>query len=195
MELSKSSKHLRFLSPNTPKDANRHHLPNRSTPRPSRFPPTSKQVNNSSRHNPRHTKTIKNFSPQSVSHITVKKKMIYRFPISLAQATSVHNDDMPLPEIVHSKDLAEICWSRPKKPPSKEPESVTHSSKGSHYYQSKLKIWRRTWLWTNLSWRRSIRAYLHDLYSSLLSATLGKREQRHSLLNHVPLSQSSHSTE
>jgi hypothetical protein len=95
--------------PNTPKDANRHHLPNRSTPRPSRFPPTSKQVNNSSRHNPRHTKTIKNFSPQSVSHITVKKKMIYRFPSSLAQATSVHNDDMPLPEIVHSKDLAEIC--------------------------------------------------------------------------------------
>jgi hypothetical protein len=37
----------------------------------------------------------------------MKKKMIHIFPISLAKATSVYNDDMPLPEIVHSKDLAE----------------------------------------------------------------------------------------
>jgi hypothetical protein len=52
--------------------------------------PTSKQVDNSSRHNPKHTKTNKNVIPQNRSHITVRKEMIHRFPISLAQATSVH---------------------------------------------------------------------------------------------------------
>jgi len=34
------------------------------------------------------------------------KKVVHRFLIFLAQATSVHNDDMSLSEIVHSKDLA-----------------------------------------------------------------------------------------
>jgi hypothetical protein len=85
-------KHLRFLSFQTLKNVDWHHLPNRSTSRPSRLPPTSKQVDNSSRHNPRHTKTSKNVIPQSVSHITVKKKVVHRFLITLAQATSVHND-------------------------------------------------------------------------------------------------------
>jgi hypothetical protein len=56
----------------------------------------------------------------------VKKKMIHRFPISLVQATSVHNDDMPLPEIVHSKDLVKGYRPRKKKLPSKEPKSATH---------------------------------------------------------------------
>jgi len=110
-------KYLPWNSPNTPKDANRHHLPNCDIHRPFRLPPTSKQVNNSSQHNPRHTKTIKNISPQNVSYITVKKKTIHRFLISLANATSVHNDDMPLPEIVHSKDLAEGCRPRKKSRP------------------------------------------------------------------------------
>lgn len=49
---------------------------------------------------------IKNISPQNVSHITVKKKMVHKFFISLVQATSVHNDDMSLPEIVHSKIMS-----------------------------------------------------------------------------------------
>jgi hypothetical protein len=88
-----------------PKNVDLHHLPNCSTLQPSKLPPTGNQVDNSFRHNPRHTKTSKNVIPQSGSHITVKKKMVHRFPISLAQATFVHNDDMPLPEIVHSKDL------------------------------------------------------------------------------------------
>jgi hypothetical protein len=85
---------IKFLPSNTPKDANGHHLPNCSTLRPSRLPPTNKQVNNSSQHNSRHTKTIKNISPQIVSHIIVKKKMIHRFSISLAQVTSVHKQHL-----------------------------------------------------------------------------------------------------
>jgi hypothetical protein len=52
-----------------------------------------------------------------------------------------------------------------KKPPSKEPEPATHSSKGSVYLQSKPKSWRRTSSSTILSWKRPTRAYLHDFYS------------------------------
>jgi len=47
---------ISFL-PNTPKNEYWHHLPNRSTLRPSRIPPTGKQVDNSFRHNPRRTKS------------------------------------------------------------------------------------------------------------------------------------------
>jgi len=36
----------------------------------------------------------------------MKKKVVHRFPISFAQATSVHDDNMLLLETVHSKDLA-----------------------------------------------------------------------------------------
>jgi hypothetical protein len=47
----------------------------------------------------------------------VKKKMVHRFSIFLAQATSVHNDEMPLPEIVHGKDLAQGYRPRKKSRP------------------------------------------------------------------------------
>jgi hypothetical protein len=53
---------ISFL-PNTLQNADWHHLPNRSIHRPSRLPPTSKQVDNSFRHNPRHTKASKNVIP------------------------------------------------------------------------------------------------------------------------------------
>jgi hypothetical protein len=65
----------------------------------SKRPPTGKQADNFIRHNPRHTKTSKNVISQSGSHITVKKKVVYKFSISLAQVSSVHNDDMHFPEI------------------------------------------------------------------------------------------------
>jgi hypothetical protein len=77
-------------------------------------------------------KRLKILVHKSISHITVKKKMVHRFPISLAQATSVHNDDMPLPEIVHSKDLAEgnrpckkSCPQRSLTPPHTLPRETT----------------------------------------------------------------------
>jgi hypothetical protein len=35
----------------------------------------------------------------------VKKKMIHRFPVLLAHATSIHQNNMPLPEVIHCKDL------------------------------------------------------------------------------------------
>jgi hypothetical protein len=73
-----------YFLPNTPQNGNWHHLPNHNTHRPSRLPPASKQVDNSSRHNPRHTKTSKNVIPQSGSHITVKMKVVHRFSKDLA---------------------------------------------------------------------------------------------------------------
>jgi len=77
MKLSTSSKHLRFLSFHTPKNAYWHHLPNRNTHLPSRIPPTSKQIENSPRHNPRQTKSSEERIPQSGSHLTVKKEVVH----------------------------------------------------------------------------------------------------------------------
>jgi hypothetical protein len=57
----------------------------------------------------------KNVILQSGSHITVKKVVVHRSTISLAQAIYVHNDDMPLPEIVHCNNLASGCQPRKKK--------------------------------------------------------------------------------
>jgi len=63
--------------PLAPKQANRRHFPNYSAPWPSRGPPTSKQVDNLSVHDPRHPETIEERTPQSRSHIAVKKEMIH----------------------------------------------------------------------------------------------------------------------
>jgi hypothetical protein len=41
------------------------------------LPPTSKQVDNSSMHKPRHTKMSKNGIPLSGSHIALKKKVVH----------------------------------------------------------------------------------------------------------------------
>jgi hypothetical protein len=81
------------LLPNTPKNTNGYNLPNRRTPWPSSLPPTGKKVDNSTRHNPRHTKPRKNKIPQSGSHITVKKKVVHKFSISLAQVA--HKEQNP----------------------------------------------------------------------------------------------------
>jgi len=106
MKLSTSSKHLRFLSFHTPKNAYWHHLPNLSTPRPSIFSPIGKQVDNSSRHNPRQIKLSEERITQNGSHVPVKKKVVHWFHISLAQVASIHYDIMPLPKIIHDKDIA-----------------------------------------------------------------------------------------
>ena len=45
--------------PYTPEEAPRHHFPNHCTPRPAKGLPTIKQINNTSRRNPRHPKMTK----------------------------------------------------------------------------------------------------------------------------------------
>jgi hypothetical protein len=65
------------LPPNSPKKASGHHFSHRITPRPSSRPPICKQVNNPSRHNPKHPEAAKENTPQSRSHITMKKKMVH----------------------------------------------------------------------------------------------------------------------
>jgi hypothetical protein len=76
----------------------------------------------------------------------MKKKMIHIFPISLAKATSVYNDDMPLPEIVHSKDLAEGYRphkkSRPWRslsPPHTLPREIT-TIRASQGFEERLDL-------------------------------------------------------
>jgi hypothetical protein len=94
------------LPPNSPKNASGHHFPHRSTPKPSNGPPTRKQVDNPSRHNPRHPEEVKENTPQSRSHVTMKKKMVHIFSISLTHATSIYNNNTPFPEIIQSKNFA-----------------------------------------------------------------------------------------
>jgi len=44
--------------------------------------------------------------PQSRSHITMKKKVVYSFPVSFVQVASIHNDDLSLPKIIRCKNLS-----------------------------------------------------------------------------------------
>jgi hypothetical protein len=42
----------------------------------------------------------------------MKKNVVYSFSISFAQITSIHNDDLSLPEIIRCKNLFKGCRSR-----------------------------------------------------------------------------------
>jgi len=95
--------------PKAPEDTNRCHFPNNSTPRSARWPPTCKQVNNPSRHNPRHTKTAKERIPHNRSHVAVEKEMIYSFLGLLTHATTVDHNNMPFPKVVLGEDLTKSC--------------------------------------------------------------------------------------
>jgi len=59
--------------PKAPEDTNRCNFPNNSTPWFARWLPTCKQVNNLSRHNPRHAETAKERIPYNRSHVAVEK--------------------------------------------------------------------------------------------------------------------------
>jgi hypothetical protein len=83
----------------------RHHFSYHSTPRPAIGPPTIKQINNTSRHNPGDSKTTKKSTPSGGSHITMEK-VIHQLPIPLAHVTSVPHDDVPPSEIIQGEDLA-----------------------------------------------------------------------------------------
>jgi hypothetical protein len=85
------------------------YFPNRNAPWPSRLPPTSKQVDNLSGHNPRHPGTTEERTPQSRSHIAVENKMIHELLNLFIHIPSVYHDNMPLPKIVQGKNLAKNC--------------------------------------------------------------------------------------
>ena len=47
--------------------------------------------------------------PHNSRHFTVKKKMINRFPTPLTLATPINYYDIPLPQVVQSKDFSKCC--------------------------------------------------------------------------------------
>jgi hypothetical protein len=83
-----------------------HHFTHRNTPWPARGPLVVIQVNNTFRHSQGHPKTTEKNTPNSGSHIAMKKEVVYRLLISLAHAIYVHHDDVPPPNIIQSEDLA-----------------------------------------------------------------------------------------
>jgi hypothetical protein len=93
------------------------HFPHRSAPRPSRGPPTSKQVDNPPEHHPRHPETTEESTPQSRSHVAVKKKMVHGLPSLLAHIASVYHYNMSLPKVVQGKDIAKGCGPHTKGSP------------------------------------------------------------------------------
>jgi hypothetical protein len=74
------------------------HHPNNGTPSAAGNPPTSKQINYSSRHNPRQPETFEEDIPISTSNLTMKKKVICRLSILFTHNTPIHLDDGPLLE-------------------------------------------------------------------------------------------------
>jgi Fe-S cluster assembly scaffold protein SufB len=50
-------------------------------------------------------KRLKEAIQNGISHVTMKKKVVYELPIPLTHATSVHHDDGPLPEVIQGKYL------------------------------------------------------------------------------------------
>jgi hypothetical protein len=69
-------------------------------------PPTSIQIDYTSMHNPRQSKTTEKGNPNSIIHVPMKKKMVHGFLIPLIHATSVHHNDVPLYEVTHGKNLS-----------------------------------------------------------------------------------------
>jgi hypothetical protein len=60
-----------------------HHFLYRNAPWPTRGPPTIIEINDMSRYNLGHPNPTENNTPNSGSHITMKKKVVHRFPIFL----------------------------------------------------------------------------------------------------------------
>jgi hypothetical protein len=81
------------------------HLPYNSTSSTAGIPPTSKQIDYSCRHNPKQHETFEKDILNGTSNLTMKKKMVHRLPIIFAHNTPINHNDVPLLEIVYSKDL------------------------------------------------------------------------------------------
>jgi hypothetical protein len=69
-------------------------------------PPTSTQVDYSSRKNPRKTKLTEENISNNTSNFTMKKNMVNELPIPFTHTTPINQNGMPLPKIVYAKDLS-----------------------------------------------------------------------------------------
>jgi hypothetical protein len=54
----------------------------------------------------RQSRSIEKKNPNGISHITMKKKMVHELPIPLTHAILVHHNGVPLPEVIHYKNLS-----------------------------------------------------------------------------------------
>jgi hypothetical protein len=59
--------------------------------------PTRKQINYSSRHNPRQPKSIEEGIPNGTSNLTMKKKIVHRLSILFVHIKPINHNDMPIP--------------------------------------------------------------------------------------------------
>jgi hypothetical protein len=91
--------------PKTPQKAQMHHLLNNNTLSVACSPPTSKQIDYPSRHNPRQPESIEENIPYGTSNLTMKEKMVHRLSILFAHNTPINHDDVLLLKIVYGKDL------------------------------------------------------------------------------------------
>jgi hypothetical protein len=101
--LSWSSKYQLFFS--LQRHHKRHHFPNSSTLRVAGGPPTSKQIDYSSRHNPRQPKLFEENVPNGTLILKIKKKMVHKLPILFAYNTPINHNAVQLSLIVYGKDL------------------------------------------------------------------------------------------
>ena len=134
MDLSKSSKHLLFLSCH--KHQKRHVGTIFHTTALLRLPKDHQQASRSrtrlgiTQANPKATKDGK---PQSRSNLTVKKEMIHCLLTPLAHAIPVYHNDVMLPEIIQCQNFAQSHR------PNKNRHSRRSSSKESSYPHCKPK--------------------------------------------------------
>jgi len=64
------------------------------------------QVDYTFGYNPRQPKSTEENIPYGRSNLTMEKKMVHKPPIPLIHAAPINHNDMPFPEIVHSKDFS-----------------------------------------------------------------------------------------
>jgi hypothetical protein len=117
---SKSSKDLLFLSLHRHKKKQVGTIfSNHSTPPPPGRPSTGKQIENLSRHHPRQPKPTKKGTPQSISYLTIKKKMINNLLTSLAHTRSIRHNHLSPPKIIYSQNFAQSRWPHKKDCPQR----------------------------------------------------------------------------
>jgi len=84
------------------------------------------------------TKRLKKIIPQDANNLIVEKKMVHRLLISLAHTAPIDHNYVPLPKVVHGKDLP--YNHRPSKKSHSQrnlgpPNTLPRKTKCPHYKQ------------------------------------------------------------